>query len=57
VTAIAQPIDKIADKIISIMVRRLTEASSDKAGIETVMLPTELFVRESSVKKLTMAGQ
>jgi LacI family transcriptional regulator len=56
VTAIAQPIDKIADKIISIMVQRLTEASSDKAGIETVMLPTELFVRESSVKKLTMAG-
>jgi LacI family transcriptional regulator len=56
ITAIAQPIDKIADKIISIMVQRLTQNSSDKAETETVMMPTELFVRESSTKKLTMAG-
>lgn len=53
VTAIAQPIDKIADKIISIMVHRLTNNSADKTETETVMLPTELFVRESSVKKVT----
>lgn len=54
VTAIAQPIDKIADKIISIMVHRLTKNSADKTETETVMLPTELFVRESSVKKVTV---
>jgi LacI family transcriptional regulator len=56
VTAIAQPIDKIADKIISIMVQRLTKTASNKAEAETIMLPTELFIRESSVKKLTVAG-
>ncbi|MGN6638696.1 MAG: LacI family DNA-binding transcriptional regulator [Mucilaginibacter sp.] len=56
ITAIAQPIDKIADKIISIMVHRLTKASTDKPGTETVMLPTELLIRESSVKKVTVEG-
>jgi LacI family transcriptional regulator len=56
ITAIAQPIDKIADKIISIMVHRLTKGSTDKAGTETVMLPTELLIRESSVKKVTVEG-
>jgi LacI family transcriptional regulator len=55
VTAIAQPIDKIADKIISIMVQRLRKPSSEKEAPQTVMLATELFVRESSAKKLIMA--
>ncbi len=50
VTAIAQPIDKIANEIISIMVQKLVNPSSgDKA--HTVMLPTELIIRGSSVKK------
>ena len=56
VTAVAQPIDKIADQIISIMVRRLANNAADKSEAETVMLPTELLVRESSIKKLTVAG-
>ncbi len=52
VTAIAQPIDKIANEIISIMVQKLMHpAPSDKP--HTVMLPTELVLRDSSVKKLT----
>src|ERR1700761_4585844 len=50
VTAIAQPIDKIANEIISIMVQKLVNPSSeDKA--HTVMLPTELIIRGSSLKK------
>jgi len=51
VTAIAQPIDKIADQIISLMVKRLRQPLSEKNQVETITLPTELFIRDSSVAK------
>lgn len=51
ITAIAQPIDKIANEIISIMVEKLRHPSPEGTKAQTVMLPTELFIRESSVKK------
>lgn len=50
VTAIAQPIDKIADEIISLMVRRLRNPRLDGEEVRSVILPTKLFIRESSVK-------
>lgn len=50
VTAIAQPIDKIADEIISLMVKRLRQPLSEKTKVESVVLLTELFVRASSLK-------
>lgn len=52
VSAIAQPIDKIANEIISIMVQKLVHPSADDKP-HTVMLPTELVLRDSSIKKLT----
>lgn len=55
ITAIAQPIDKIADNIISIMVQRLTQSSAAKTEPEDVILQTELLIRESSVKKMIEA--
>ncbi len=54
VTAIAQPIDKIADEIISLMVRRLRNPRPDGEETRSVILPTELFIRESSVKRKKM---
>lgn len=49
VTAIAQPIDKIANEIISIMVQKLVNPAAETKA-HTVMLPTELMIRGSSVK-------
>ena len=53
VTAIAQPIDKIADEIISLMVKRLRQPLEDKTQVEKISLPTELFIRDSSTTKST----
>jgi len=50
VTAIAQPIDKIADEIISLMVKRLRQPQLQKTKVEAITLPTELFVRKSSIR-------
>lgn len=54
ITAIAQPIEKIADEIISLMVKRLKQPLSEKTQVETISLPTELHIRESSIENSVM---
>lgn len=51
ITAIAQPIDKIAESVISKLLQWLDNPL--KATTETLVLPTELVVRNSSAGKQT----
>jgi LacI family transcriptional regulator len=50
VSAIAQPIEEMSKKVIDQLIRRLSDEDKipDK---DTIMLPTRLIVRESSVRK------
>ncbi|RYE36192.1 MAG: LacI family transcriptional regulator [Sphingobacteriaceae bacterium] len=52
VTAIAQPIDKIADEIISMMVKRLRQPLPKIIQFEDIILPTQLLIRQSSNEDL-----
>lgn len=50
VTAIAQPIEDIADKVISVLLEKLNGGAST-AKPQSVVLKTDLKIRESSIKK------
>ena len=47
ITAIAQPIEKIAEKLITLLLGRLTAAAKTKTG-KSFVLPAELVIRNSS---------
>lgn len=47
ITAIAQPIDKIAEKLITLLLGKLTAPAKPKPG-RTIVLPAELVIRNSS---------
>jgi LacI family transcriptional regulator len=47
ITAIAQPIDKIAEKLITLLLGRLTATAKPKSG-RNIVLPAELVIRNSS---------
>jgi LacI family transcriptional regulator len=49
ITAIAQPIEKIAEKLITVLLGKLTAGNKSK-GLRKMELPAELVVRHSSVK-------
>lgn len=50
ITAVAQPVEKIAEAIIG-QLQRLLEYPSAGAKMETVVLETEFIIRESSLKQ------
>src|SRR4030095_16169461 len=47
VTAIAQPIEKIAEKLITLLLGRLTASAKPRSG-RNIVLPAELNIRNSS---------
>lgn len=47
ITAISQPIEKIAEKLITLLLGRLTSTAKPKAG-RSIVLPAELIIRNSS---------
>ncbi len=47
ITAVAQPIEKNADEIISLMVSRLRYPLPEISKVEEIVLPTQLFIRQS----------
>lgn len=47
ITAIAQPIDKIAEKLITLLLARLAAPAKPKPG-RSIVLPAELVIRNSS---------
>ena len=47
ITAIAQPIDKIAEKLITLLLGRLAAPAKSKPG-RSIVLPAELVIRNSS---------
>jgi LacI family transcriptional regulator len=49
ITAIAQPIEKISEKLITLLLGRLTASTQPKAG-RNIVLPAELIIRNSSRK-------
>ncbi|MEJ2879727.1 LacI family DNA-binding transcriptional regulator [Pedobacter sp. GR22-6] len=51
ISAIAQPLEKIAEEIMSILLRRL-EAPDNESGFHQVVLPTEFNIRKSSLGKV-----
>ena len=50
ITAIAQPIEDMANHIISVMLARLNTATKSKK-VQSIVLPTEMLIRNSSTKK------
>lgn len=50
ISAIAQPLEKIAEEIMSILLRRL-ESPDIESGFHQVVLPTEFNIRKSSLGK------
>jgi len=50
ITAIAQPVEEISRQVIKILINNLT-FSGNKWMEQTVVLPSDLIVRESSIKK------
>jgi LacI family transcriptional regulator len=51
ITVVAQPIEEIAKQIVKKLMSSLSEEDK-KINIETIVLPTNLIIRESSQIKL-----
>jgi LacI family transcriptional regulator len=49
VTAVAQPVEAIANEVIRLLGKCLSEGNYKKHGQETVVLPTKLMIRNSAV--------
>lgn len=49
ITAIAQPIQEISEKVISILLNKL-DTPPEKRASETIILPTHLLIRDSSAR-------
>ena len=54
ITAIAQPVEQISKKIVQLLIKALSD-SNQVLTVKTYALPTELIVRESSGRNITLA--
>ena len=52
ITAVAQPVEQISKKIVQLLTKALADTSTG-LNVKTYALPTELVVRESSVRSTT----
>lgn len=51
ITAISQPLEKISETIITILIEKMTSSEKKSNAVQKHFLPTELIVRNSSLKK------
>ena len=51
ITAIAQPIESLAENSIEVLLKKLEQTSEVEALVDTIVLPTSLIIRGSSIRK------
>ncbi|GGF06438.1 LacI family DNA-binding transcriptional regulator [Hymenobacter cavernae] len=51
ITAIAQPVESLAENSIDVLLRKLEQTSEAEALVDTIVLPTSLIIRGSSMRK------